>query len=685
MNSRNYFQLSAIAIVAIFISAFFITACHDDNDNSTILQKETLTEQDFFNNPDLRANPEAGLVAAFLEPSSASENDNLTGELGYDVIKYRYDRALNHRFCFIHSDDGSKHSIRLQDTEGSVILSTEAEGDCVSARVEEGHYELVLTHGEHIDAIDNIFLITVPDSQEFGMRESINQNSFAELFESIRNLFTKEAIAQTTDDNVVTLVSTNSCVGCDLSGVDLTGNDFTSANLTGANLSGSNLSGVSLSEAVLLTANLSGADLSDTNGTTDLSGADLTAANLIMADLTGADFSGAELVNANLLGADITDAVFDNADLVFAIWTNGVLCSAGSIGSCFNPLVGGPRVCESVRQDTTDDGTKVYKCLLPTVDTQTCTTREGERLPQEMCEDKDPSELVTSADLEDIIDQVNIKFSGNIDGDTPLALMAWGGEGGDGSIGFFGAGGDGGDSGFASMVTTLSDFEDKYGQSLFYFYLGEAGVTTNNYGDGGSSTLVMLVETNPRSLSNIILIGGGGGGGEEGGTFDHGVAGGFGGVAASSEKGLRVIGQGRSTTNKTIIGGANGNGGRGKNGGQDGIGGRGGSAFFGANSKWVNGDPDVGSAGRGGNADESFSSNDGAGGGGGHGGGGAGDESPGAGGGSWIDRSTITCSSAPMVDDNPDNNDDAPSNPGTANDDNGKNGAVEVWIFPDGC
>ena len=68
MKSRNYLQLSAVAIVAIFISALFITACDDDNNNSTILQQETLTEHDILNNPDLRANPEAGVVAAFLEP-----------------------------------------------------------------------------------------------------------------------------------------------------------------------------------------------------------------------------------------------------------------------------------------------------------------------------------------------------------------------------------------------------------------------------------------------------------------------------------------------------------------------------------------------------------------------------------------------------------------------------------------
>ena len=690
MKSRKYFQLSAIAIVAIFISALFVTACHDDNDNnnSTTLQQAPLTEKEFVNDSSLRANPEVGVVAAFLEPSSASEIDNLTGELGFDIFRYRYDRTLNHRFCFINSDEGSKHSITLQSTEGNEILSTEAEGDCVEARLEPGHYDLVLTHGEHIDAIDNIFLITLPDGQEFGMRETINQNRFAEFFESIRNIFTKEAIAQTTDDNVITLVSTNSCVGCDLSGTDLTGNDFTAANLTGADLSGSSLSGVSLSEATLLTANLSGADLSDTNGTTDLSGANLTAANLSNADLTGADLSGAILVTAVLANADITDADFDNADLTLAIWTNETMCGIGSIGFCLNPILEVPKVCESIRRDVTDEGVVIYKCLLPTVSTEECTIDENGGIdgatPTEVCQDKDEDELVFSVDITEIIDQANSKFNDDIDRHTPLALMAWGAQGAEGS-GLFSAivGGEGGKGGFASLTTTLAGFENRYDQSSFYFFIGEAGDLLYSDGDGGSSTLLMLVESNPSSINDIVLIAAGGGGGEGGSITSNGEDGGQGGIAASFEEGQRLLGIGGST--ETAFGGSTqgrGIGGPGDNDGRDGIGGMGGVGGLNDNSVWLNGDPDVGSDGRGGNTDEGLNSSGGGGGGGGLGGGGAGHAGSGAGGGSWINRSTITCNSAP-------NSDDVPSNPGTVDDENSfnprKNGAVEVWIFPDGC
>ncbi|MCQ6508101.1 pentapeptide repeat-containing protein, partial [Vibrio parahaemolyticus] len=62
------------------------------------------------------------------------------------------------------------------------------------------------------------------------------------------------------------------------------------------------------------------------------------------------------------------------------------------------------------------------------------------------------------------------------------------------SVGLFNSGGDGGRGGFASTVTTLTDFLDNYGQTYFIFYIGENGTLSNEYGDGGSYTLVMTVE-----------------------------------------------------------------------------------------------------------------------------------------------------------------------------------------------
>jgi hypothetical protein len=179
----------------------------------------------------------------------------------------------------------------------------------------------------------------------------------------------------------------------------------------------------------------------------------------------------------------------------------------------------------------------------------------------------------------------------------------------------------------------------------------------------------MIVESSPASLEDdAILIAGGGGGGESSGWLNDVTDGGEGGVAASS-----IIGQGTIGVGQAIIsvadGGSTDDWGDGGNDGKDGIGGQGGQGFLGANSEWVSGDPGVGSDGRGGNADDSFSAS----------GGGAGDDGAGAGGGSWSIIPATTCNSAPTKD-------RAPSNPGSSGDDFGsKNGAIEVWIFPTGC
>ena len=679
MKTDTLARPTAVILLLILIIAPFLTACHDDNDNnSTSLQSRPLTEREFANDRNLRANPEDGIVAVHLEPPTASQNANITGEVGFDVIPYRYNRTINHNFCFLNASD-TEHSVRLQMPDGTQILSAEPDGECVSAVVAPGEYEVVLTHGQHVDRAEPVFLITLPDAQEFSTNQRATNSSFARFLETISNVFNRPANAQTVDANVTTLISTNSCVNCDLSGSDLTGNDLTFTTLNGADLSNANLSGVSLFEGLMIGTNFSGADLSNT----DLRGSDMTSANMTNADLTGAFFDNSVLKSALFVGADITDASFDNASLVGAIWIDGGTCDVASIGMCNDTgATIGTDACDSITEATTDDGQTVYKCLLQTVNKETCEEVEGPLGTTEVCTPIDSSELLFTADLTDIVEEANLQFNDNADGNTPIAILAWGAEGGLASDDLFTSGGSGGESGFASTVTTLLDYQSNNGTTSFYYYLGEAGTLSNVDGDGGSSTIVMLVETSPSSLDDIILIAGGGAGGDSAGFFTDGARGGQGGTAASTQNGQGFIGIGQS-----IIDGADGGstdgtgiGGNGTDDGQDGIGGQGGQGFLGLNSEWVNGDPDVGSDGRGGNADDSFGSSGGGGGGGGLGGGGAGDGEPGAGGGSFSTIPTITCNSAP-------NNDNIPSNPGTVRDSSfgNSNGAVEIWIFPNGC
>ena len=113
--------------------------------------------------------------------------------------------------------------------------------------------------------------------------------------------------------------------GALLSVQDLAGSKWLNAHFEGANLMGSRLDKSDLSYANLTQANLQQTSLRLTQlkgavlTRADLQGADLTQANLMYADLTGAMLSGSKL---------------DGARFDHAIWINGEICVAGSVGGC---------------------------------------------------------------------------------------------------------------------------------------------------------------------------------------------------------------------------------------------------------------------------------------------------------------------------------------------------------------
>lgn len=680
MQTINQYRSNFNVLLALMFSLIFVTACNSNDD--TEIQSDFLLEKDFANNSRLRANPEQGVVALFLEPASVTAAGDSNGESGTDLIPYQYSRSLNHTFCYEDGNSDSNHSMVLNNSNGEEVLSMSANDECVSAIMPAGEFQLVLTHGEHVDSTDLTFLVTQPNSGSLSEINSSNYSIVSRLMSHIGNLLISSAHAETTEDNVTTLISTNACKNCDLTGADLDNATLTFADLSGADLTDAILTNVDLFESTLTGTNFSGADMSEG----DFRGSEMTYADLSDTNLSGAYFSSAQLSPADLHNATVTDTDFDNANLVGATWTDGGICDITSVGFCNSTAVAESDPCDSVKEDVTDDGNTVYKCLLPAVNKEVCTTEYGGvdgGTPITSCEAIDTSDLVTSVNLVDIFSQVSSSFDTTLDNDTPMAILAWGGEGGIGSSGgLWTSGGDGGDAGFASTVTTLSHFLESYGQTSFNFFIGENGTLSNIYGDGGSSTLVMIAESSPASLEDdVILIAGGGGGGDSSGWINDGTDGANGGVAASSIIGQGTIGVGQSFDSGADGGSTDewGDGGNGADDGKDGIGGQGGQGFLGANSEWVNGDPGVGSDGRGGNADDSFSGAGGGGGGGGYGGGGAGDDAAGAGGGSWSIIPATTCNSAPTKE-------TAPSTPGASGDDFGsKNGAVEVWIFPKGC
>lgn len=113
--------------------------------------------------------------------------------------------------------------------------------------------------------------------------------------------------------------------GCSMPGRTLGGVD-----LSQANLSGTTLTGADLRAAHLRASNLRDASLEEA----DLSGADLRAANFMGALLRGANLALSDLREADFRQANLQDANLNGAKLGRAIWTDGRVCAAGSVGEC---------------------------------------------------------------------------------------------------------------------------------------------------------------------------------------------------------------------------------------------------------------------------------------------------------------------------------------------------------------
>jgi uncharacterized protein YjbI with pentapeptide repeats len=117
---------------------------------------------------------------------------------------------------------------------------------------------------------------------------------------------------------------------CDMSARNLGRADLKLANLSNAILKGSDLRGAQLRAADLSYANLEAVDLRDADlRSANLKGAVLRGANLSQSDLRDADLGYANLQVANLNGANLSGAKFGRA-----IWVDGRVCTADSVGEC---------------------------------------------------------------------------------------------------------------------------------------------------------------------------------------------------------------------------------------------------------------------------------------------------------------------------------------------------------------
>lgn len=166
-------------------------------------------------------------------------------------------------------------------------------------------------------------ILRVTATEEFGayLREQLGRGERSAI---VASLTTPSTLAGEVARQ--SLIDTNACIRCDLSGVDLNQVDLDKANLEGAILTGANLAGADLSGAYLVGADLSNANLTETDlsraklGLANLTGAtmnqvDLHAASLPLANLQNTTMAQAKLGGVHLEGANLANADLSEADL----------------------------------------------------------------------------------------------------------------------------------------------------------------------------------------------------------------------------------------------------------------------------------------------------------------------------------------------------------------------------------
>lgn len=309
---HNHF-IKSLGFIVLFAFISFGTIGGCSNDNGGGNSDQALTENDFAEDTNLRANPEAGVLVMFLEHPESETPPNDTAEVGRDTIPVRYDETFEHSFCWEDDDDEASHFMMLEDAQGNELLRVDANDQCASAIIPRGNYFMHLHHDGKMELSHPIFLIPQENDELTGIF-----NKLSNLLARLDLGFTQSTNAQSVADNIETLLRTRACSGC---------------NLTAANLSNASLNGVRLDEADVTMALFSGSDLSCINpnigGTncTRFDNAIAAAADFgcvdpndaaTCVDLSNAVFSETNLKNANLSGADLTDTFFNGSDMTGA-------------------------------------------------------------------------------------------------------------------------------------------------------------------------------------------------------------------------------------------------------------------------------------------------------------------------------------------------------------------------------
>jgi hypothetical protein len=233
---EGYMVKSVLFISFLFvISLGLIGGCSDGGGGNN---SQALTENDFAEDSSLRANLK-GVVVTFLESPMSEEAENDTGEVGIDLIPVAYRRTTEQTFCWEDDNANAMHFMELRDSQGNLILTVEANGDCVEEVIEEGDYVLSIHHDGSVEDSLPVFLSRNTDVfRDHARGERDNIPSFIDVERCLFNCDLRRADFRGANLRNV-----------DLTGADLRNADFTLANLTGANLTGVDLTNSDLSDA----------------------------------------------------------------------------------------------------------------------------------------------------------------------------------------------------------------------------------------------------------------------------------------------------------------------------------------------------------------------------------------------------------------------------------------------------
>jgi len=247
MKNQTFISFMALLLLA---SVSFI-GCDNDGGGVSSQDTQALTENDFAGDPFLRADPEKHLLVYFLEHPGSDNPGNDTGGVGNDTIPYTYTRTLNHTLCWEDDDADAEHFMELEDSDGNEIFRLDVNGECITVVLEAGDYKMIIFHDGRIEETLPIFIIPELNGDlEAKKEETIPEGILGRAGRILSNVLEKLDIsitqitnAQSLEDNRITLLNTNSCVGCDLAEADLREADLREVDLTQANLTQADLSG----------------------------------------------------------------------------------------------------------------------------------------------------------------------------------------------------------------------------------------------------------------------------------------------------------------------------------------------------------------------------------------------------------------------------------------------------------